>query len=191
MVYIPFPPAYPDSRINVTRASKCKAKADGWYARNGSYTVEQIDAEILRLERLKISYNALASKAEADPQTFPIQGPVEPTGEGVQDADLTTKFQALYAAHAAYNLEIEKIRADPTKRGDIVNSDDFKAKKTALKAAQADVEKTVDGNREYHAQLTKYQTAALTGNAKESLNSVSKYVISLASCLNFKLSDAV
>ena len=54
-----------------------------------------------------------------------------------------------------------------------MNSDDFKAKKAALKAAQADVEKTVDGNREYHAQLTKYQTASLTGSAKESLNSVS------------------
>ena len=103
-----------------------------------------------------------------------------------------TKFQALYAAHAAYNLEIEKIRADPTKRDDIMNSDDFKAKKAALKSAQADVEKTIDGNREYHAQLTKYQTASLTGSAKESLNSVSDcFLIYIVSEFQAKRCDLV
>ena len=114
----------------------------------------------------------MATKAKAEPQAFPIDGPVAPTGTGVLDTDLTTKFQALYAAHAAYNLYVEKIRADPTQASAIQESDDYKAKRKALVTAQADVEKTIDGNREYHAQLTKYEAASLTGNSKESLNNV-------------------
>ena len=89
----------------------------------------------MRLERLKLSYDVLAAKAEAEPQAFPIDGPVAPSDTGVLDTGLTTKFQASYAAHAACNLFVEKICADVTQASAIKEIDDYNAKWQALVTA--------------------------------------------------------
>lgn len=41
-------------------ATLCKQKSEGWFARNGEYSLDQLDAEIARLRRLQISYDAMA-----------------------------------------------------------------------------------------------------------------------------------
>ena len=92
-------------------ATYCKLKAEGWYARNGRYTIGQIDAEIARLEGLLASYKKMeeAVKGGKD-RKYPVQKAQEPSKKVDEtQRDVDSALTALYDAQgllsgATWNL---------------------------------------------------------------------------------------
>jgi hypothetical protein len=120
-------------------ATYCKRKAEGWYARNGGYTLGQLDAEIARLTSLLDSYDLAATTITDPNKTYPITNPTEPTIKPIESRTaLEAKTKALYTAQGAL-------------AGAVYNGNQLKAKPGATDEektkAQADVDaakKTVE-----------------------------------------------
>ncbi|KAL8789140.1 MAG: hypothetical protein Q9195_006961 [Heterodermia aff. obscurata] len=93
-------------------ATYCKRKAEGWYDRNGKYTLGQIDAEIARLEGLLKSYDnvEIAVKGGSD-RKYPVQKALQPSRKVEEtQADVDKEIATLYDAQgslsgARWNLE--------------------------------------------------------------------------------------
>lgn len=147
------------------RANQCKLRADGWFARNGSYTLEQLDAEIARLQRLLISYNALKDLAEATPPKYPIDQPEAPDSAGRSKDDFKTTYVDIYGKMAAVNKYKEQIRnaKTPADVDTIKGNSAYTSALQDLATAQEKLGKVVEANRDYEAANTKFMTASLTG----------------------------
>jgi hypothetical protein len=151
-------------------ATYCKLKAKGWYDRNGSYTLAQLDSEIARLESLLASYTSagtLINREGGGPATYPVAGAEKPTidpnstQQTVQD-----KLSALYKAQASlsgakYNLEqLEGAKpADPTKietaKGQVTTA------QTAVSEAQKALKIAEDADRSARRSMNEYNRMVL------------------------------
>ncbi|KAF2019517.1 hypothetical protein BU24DRAFT_386453 [Aaosphaeria arxii CBS 175.79] len=83
-------------------ATYCKRKAEGWYQRNGNYTLGQLDAEIARLSSLLDSYNTTNTKITKSPSEYPVKGATASTTLELEKkkANVTTATNNLYDAQA-------------------------------------------------------------------------------------------
>lgn len=113
-------------------AKLCKDKSEGWFARNGEYSLDQLDAEIARLGRLKISYKAMAvtmgvGEDQDGANTGGSKYPVAESDEKKPDLDASNRalqqaFQGVYEAEGELAGDNKKLRASKTgkkvKRGE-------------------------------------------------------------------------
>ncbi|KAI0534790.1 hypothetical protein GGR58DRAFT_504965 [Xylaria digitata] len=143
----------------------CQQKARDWFKRNGTYSLEQVEAEIARLNQLKLSYQAMRATINAQPPQFPIYTPGEnkpgstdENGDGNIDSSLSTAFEKLYAAEGA----LAGTNPDP-------NSDDYKRAAENLATARAVLDEEVKNSLEAHLNLTKSQLENMEGSAKDSV----------------------
>lgn len=101
-------------------AGLCKKKSEGWFARNGEYSLDQLDAEIARLERLRISYDAMAATMGIGPDkeranTGGSKYPVAVSDEKKPDLDASNEalkkaFQDVYEAEGELAGDNKKLR---------------------------------------------------------------------------------
>lgn len=91
-----------------------KRKVEGWYARNGTYTLAQLDSEIARLESLLRSYELASSLVDKDkdgkPQ-YPVVGALHPS-QSLEDskAKVEAAMTSLYEKQAALAGVISNLR---------------------------------------------------------------------------------
>lgn len=152
-------------------ATYCKNKADGWYERNEGYTLEQLEAEIARLKRLRISYETANGLTSLPSPEFPISAPQAPDSTGKDEAAVTTKYTDLYKAMAKVNMfrERERNGQDMHQSGDAATDTPEKALEAFAKA-QGLLGKTVKENQDYEAAQAKYTLASLNdGSAKQAM----------------------
>jgi hypothetical protein len=143
----------------------CKQKADGWFSRNGQWTIEQIDAEIARLTRLLFSYQAMEALATADPPTYPAIAPTAPGSTGRDDTALKTAYTTVYTNYALVNKYKTNIRSaeDDAAREAIEKDAAYSKAKTDLETSQAALNKVISDNTDYHAAQAKFDIATLSG----------------------------
>ncbi|KAF5715826.1 hypothetical protein FGLOB1_2863 [Fusarium globosum] len=95
-------------------ATYCKRKVEGWYARNGTYTLAQLDSEIARLESLlrscELASSLVGKDKDGKPQ-YPVAGTLPPS-QSLEDskAKVGAAMTSLYKKQAAlagviYNLQ--------------------------------------------------------------------------------------
>lgn len=135
------------------RATLCKQKVEGWFAKNGNYSVDQINAEILRLQNLLLSYQTLSTLTSTNPPTYPITG--GDTTPPVVNS-LSTAFSHLYAAEATLNGLIEK--------GVATTDQSYLGAKETLDGARYGLRTALEDNRIATSELNKYNLANLQGN---------------------------
>lgn len=141
----------------------CQQKSRDWFKRNGTYSLEQVDAEIARLNQLKLSYEALKAAINDQPPRFPIFGkPAETTidgnGEGTAtgteiDKPLSKALDNLYSAEGVMAA------TDPNP-----DTPEYKAADESLATARAKLDMEVQKNLEAHLNLTKLQLQKTSGN---------------------------
>ncbi|KAG9505073.1 hypothetical protein J7337_002039 [Fusarium musae] len=144
-------------------ATYCKRKAEGWYTRNGTYTLAQLESEITRLESLLRSYELAKSLVEAgkdDKTQYPVAG-AEPPSETVKDteAKVNEAMKTLYEKQAAvagvvYNLQQGK------------PGDKEKAQKEVLEAQRA-LQAAQDKNETNQQAWNEYNNMVLTDSTKK------------------------
>lgn len=150
-------------------ASLCKQKQEGWFKRNGEYTVEQLDAEIRRLERLQTSYEVLKSvTTDATPPTFPISKPDDvkpPVDQATAKTNLSTAYKALYDAEAAMGDQAAILRSKKTDddRKAVTDTQAYKDAVAGLPKARAALADALKADTASHAAWTKYNIASLQG----------------------------
>jgi hypothetical protein len=149
-----------------SRATLCKLKTEGWFKRNGDYTLEQIDAEIARLKRLQLSYQALQALVvpsdPTKPPAFPIAGATEPElALDKSDLALTGAFTEIYNAQAALNLQNDIVSRKATKQDQDAYklTDPYKNAVAALTKANSDLDAQLTASRKTSAEWTKYNLA--------------------------------
>ncbi|VTT81678.1 unnamed protein product [Fusarium fujikuroi] len=140
-----------------------KRKAEGWYARNGTYTLAQLDSEIARLESLLRSYELASSLVDKDkdgkPQ-YPVAGALRPS-QSLEDskAKVEAAMTSLYEKQAAsagviYNLQQGK------------PGDQEKAQKEVLDA-QKKLQAAQDQSKTNQQAWNEYTQIALTETTKK------------------------
>ena len=153
-------------------ATYCKLKAEGWYKRNGRYTLAQLDSEIARLQNLLESYELVSTMIVAKDEkgklvksnTYPIKGATAPTSNRDElKKDVTAKLKLLYEAQAAlsgavYNLEQDATDAGSTHQATV---DTAKGKVTA---AQKDLKDAEDKFQSAQKEWAEYNRATMEGN---------------------------
>lgn len=139
-------------------------KALGWYERNRDWSLDQIDAEISRLERLKASYAAL--KVKVINGKYPVSDSTAPTNTlSVESTNLETAYEAIYDKEAALNKQNQLVRAEPdkAKRDELMASAAYTDAVKALNAARRDLQSAIDVYTTAKAEWTKYAVTALDG----------------------------
>ena len=153
-------------------ATYCKLKAEGWYDRNGKYTLGQIDAEIARLEGLLSSYHDLDQAIKGGKERkYPVQGAIEPPKkisetQGTLDQNTSDLYNAQGSlAGAKWNHEHAKPE-DKNKTQEALD----KAQKNVPPAQKAlqEAQKAHDSNREV---WDAYNLATLQGDAEKQVES--------------------
>ena len=129
-------------------ATYCKHKAEGWYERNGKYTLGQLDAEIARLTALLASYMMTETKVGKDPIEYPVKGATAPVLElDKKRSDVATKTDALYNAQA-------ELAGTKYNQGELVNKPGLSAEDKTK--AEAEAKKAIDAAT---TKVTKAQKA--------------------------------
>ena len=96
-------------------ATYCKRNAEGWYNRNGTYTLGQIENEITRLQSLLQSYTKAHGLIETSPLTFPTNGAETPaTTQDKANTEVATALEELYKAQAKVTGDRIKKVPSPT-----------------------------------------------------------------------------
>ncbi|KAI1192407.1 hypothetical protein F5X97DRAFT_317457 [Nemania serpens] len=173
----------------------CQQKARDWFKRNGTYSLEQVEAEIARLNQLKLSYEALRSATTAKVPTFPVQAPEAPpkvkggdgdgtttggdgggtttggdgggttTGGGTNPSDNIDTLLST-AFTKLYSAEGKLAGLDATSKTD---ADKYKTAVNDLATARAELDAEVKKNMEAHLNLTKSELAKMEGDSKTSV----------------------
>lgn len=144
-------------------ATYCKRKAEGWNARNGTYTLAQLDSEIARLESLLRSYELAKSLVDVGkdvkPQ-YPVAGALPPS-QSLEDskAKVEAAMTTLYEKQAAlagviYNLQQGK------------PGDEEKAQKE-VHHAQKELQTAQDQNKTNQQAWNEYSQMAFTEDTKK------------------------
>ncbi|KAL1610520.1 hypothetical protein SLS60_002189 [Paraconiothyrium brasiliense] len=152
-------------------ATYCKLKAKGWYDRNGSYTLAQLEREIARLESLLASYTSagtLIIHAKDKPATYPVAGAKKPT---IDPNDTKQKVQdelaALYKTQAVlsgaiYNLEQVEGAKPPADSGDIEKAKgEVTIAQTAVGNAQKALKIAEDADQSARRSMNEYNRMVL------------------------------
>ncbi|KAI8955363.1 hypothetical protein F4801DRAFT_574538 [Xylaria longipes] len=162
----------------------CQQKARDWFKRNGTYSLEQVEAEITRLNQLRLSYEALRTLAQSDPPGYPISTPTEvkqparkdkiadgshsaltevelDTTVDQSDSSLSSAFTRLYAAEAAL--------AEVVSRGLGPDETAYKEAAEELATARVELGQEVKKNMEAHSNLTKSNLAKMSGDTRASV----------------------
>ncbi|KAG4291462.1 hypothetical protein FPRO06_03347 [Fusarium proliferatum] len=151
-------------------ATYCKRKAEGWYDRNGAYTLGELDSEIARLNTLASSYTAAQElikdhKYPADTSTTPA-AIKSPTVAKVSDADtaLAASLSTLYTAEG--NSGGVQPPPAPTGQTEADNTSTglTPAQKT-LAAARAALFKSQQARDQSAAEWDSYDMATMQGDA--------------------------
>ncbi|KAF5625200.1 hypothetical protein F25303_11408 [Fusarium sp. NRRL 25303] len=144
-------------------ATYCKRKAEGWYARNGTYTLAQLDSEIARLESLLRSYELAKSLVDVGKDAklqYPVTGATQPS-QSLQDTkkQVEAAMSKLYEKQAAlagatYNLQQSK-PADQDKDKEEVRKaqDEVRTAQAELQAAQGQNETNRQAWNEYNQMV--------------------------------------
>ncbi|KAL1844760.1 hypothetical protein VTK73DRAFT_1845 [Phialemonium thermophilum] len=157
-------------------ATLCKQKQEGWFKRNGEYSLEQLDAEIGRLQRLQTSYQVLQSVTTgADKSTYPIANADSAKPSVDLDAAQTKlrgAFKDLYDAEAKMNNETAVLRSKKTddERKTFASSKEYTDAVSGLATARAELAATIKTDTETRAAWNKYNMARLQGDAKDSMS---------------------
>ncbi|KAI0397923.1 hypothetical protein F5Y17DRAFT_454509 [Xylariaceae sp. FL0594] len=152
-------------------AGLCKQKSEGWFKKNGEYSIDQLNAEINRLKRLETSYKSLRlamdiDKSDGKPK-YPIEESQDPAPNPKDsEKDLQAKYAALYSAEAKMNMFNQNIRnaKNDAAREDIRKSEPYKTALRDLKARRKELAQVIETNREINAQAAKFALAHLEGD---------------------------
>lgn len=153
--------------IPLHRATLCKGKAEGWYKKNGNYSLEQLQAEIERLTRLKISYITMGEamgfvfkeesisigKREPKNATYPVKPDSNDQVDQAPDtktADTAVKkaLKDLYASQGAFAKKESKKKGGEKNKQET----DLDNKRKALADA-------IETQGEKHLEYTKWAIA--------------------------------
>ena len=154
-------------------ATYCKHKAEGWYERNGKYTLAQIDAEIARLEALSGSYDKVETAVKGgDTRKYPVQAAIAPEKkpadtQTASDTAMTNLYEAQgKLAGTKWNVDHAKSDADKKTYEEQLKTDqeDVFAKQKALQEAQQAHETNTE-------QWNEYSLATLKDGADNQVNS--------------------
>lgn len=169
-------------------ATLCKQKQEGWFRRNGQYSLEQLEAEIQRLQRLLTSYEVLRQvttpkRISRDPNrgangapagasgapSFPLANPedMKPASDlKASDDALEQAFKDLYIAEAVMNSQEAKVAKLPEdQRNTEMASEDYRNAASNLDKARVGLAAAIKGNKEMRAAWTKYMTASMQGKS--------------------------
>lgn len=125
-------------------ALECQKKVTEWTKINGHYSLDQVNAELSRLERLEISYQAL--QAKVDKGEFPTtEKPSEPKPD---DGALLKAFEELYTAQGALNAANDADASNTTDARNTVNEKED-ALQTAINAWSEKQLSVVKVNRQF------------------------------------------
>ncbi|KAH8678320.1 hypothetical protein BX600DRAFT_532153 [Xylariales sp. PMI_506] len=167
-------------------ATYCKHKAENWYKRNGNYTVSQLDAEIERLQNLKLSYEVVKSLSTAQPTPqYPATGVTQPDkslkdGEG----EVKTALEAVYKARAA----VTGILTKPDHAGLEAAQKSVADSETKLSEAQDTYKKLQESWGKYNmATLLAPGNEALQGWITSSETSIDDQIVKLQAAKATKL----
>ncbi|KAK3985320.1 hypothetical protein QBC44DRAFT_405143 [Cladorrhinum sp. PSN332] len=154
-------------------ATLCKQKQEGWFRRNGSYSLEQLDGEIRRLTRLLSSYETLQTLPSLR-SDFPLADPADVKPDidlDTAEKNLHAAFENLYIAEANVNSLNAQIAKLPQKDQDAKKAETkYTTALTALDAQRKNLQDAIAKNKHVHAAWAKYENASLTGDAKASLD---------------------
>ncbi|KAF5603989.1 hypothetical protein FPCIR_1050 [Fusarium pseudocircinatum] len=151
-------------------ATYCKRKAEGWYDRNGTYTLGQLDSEIARLNVLAASYTAAQELIKnhqypVDTSTTPPAIPA-PTVPKVSDADdtVTSSLSALYTAEGSSG-GVQPPPAPTDQTATDTSSTGLTPAQKRLADARAALFKSQQDREESAADWDSYDMATMTGDA--------------------------
>ena len=154
-------------------ATLCQQKQLGWFKRNGNYSLEQIDAEIERLQRLKISYDVLNDLTLSATSTYPVSDSTKAkptTTETTADTDLSNKFKALYNAEAELATKDAQISLDDAAKAESSRATpDYATAVTKVHDARKALDAEIKTEMKNHSDWTKYNIASMDAAAKDSM----------------------
>ncbi|KAM6513149.1 hypothetical protein FALCPG4_015616 [Fusarium falciforme] len=152
-------------------ATYCKRKAEGWYERNGSYTLAQLDSEIARLESLLESYKSadtlVKEKDENGNKLYPVAGATKPKAnlEDTKKA-VADNLSALYKVQATlsgakYNLE--QLQGDKDSEPTAIGEAEKRVKEAqeAVAAAQKNLKAAEDADHAARQSWNEYNRMVL------------------------------
>ncbi|KAK0105142.1 hypothetical protein ONS95_004459 [Cadophora gregata] len=156
-------------------ATYCQRKAEGWYRKNGTYTLAQLDSEIARLESLKDSYKSaqdLLGDGTGKP-VYPVANAVAPTTNREDSKKaINDNLALLYKAQASlsgaqYNLE-QKPDDDGLKKAVTEAQAAVSKAQGDLRTAEATYQSVLGAWNEYNRMVL---TGAALTDAKNGLGS--------------------
>ncbi|KAK3711832.1 hypothetical protein LTR37_009350 [Vermiconidia calcicola] len=153
-------------------ATLCKMKEDGWFARNGDYTLEQLNAEIDRLSRLLVSYKVMGSAmgytiapdlTVSDPDatkvTYPVDLPGEaPDTKGPSD-NLQTAYADLYTKSALLSAVNRKLEGKTP--SELEDDPAWKSANDALNTSRFALRRALDDQQHAQSDHTKRSMASM------------------------------
>jgi hypothetical protein len=92
-------------------ATICKNAVDGWWKKNGMYSIEQLTAEINRLMQVRASYAAMKEAFNPDDSAYPY---VEPLKAGQTDTTANTSYQSCLKDYLVAQAAHAKAPTDKT-----------------------------------------------------------------------------
>jgi hypothetical protein len=130
--------------------------------------LEQLDAEIERLHRLQLSYQALQALTATDgtvPAKYPVAGIAAPTVTATDaDTALKTAYTGLYTAQGVMNEQnnilYSKSEADQKV---YVTDPAYTGAVKGVSDARAALDKQIKDNQDNNAAWTKYNLATASG----------------------------
>ena len=147
-------------------ATYCRRKAEGWYERNGTYTLAQLDAEIERLTNLQSSFQTTDDMISSDNNEYPASGATPPASDlEALRADHETKLRALYSAQG--RLSGAKYNAQQVFGNHDSTEDQKKAAQTSIDNALKEVQ---DAEKAVQAATETYDSARIDHNEYERLS---------------------
>ena len=171
-------------------ATYCKRKAEGWYARNGGYTLGQLDAEIARLTSLLDSYNMAETTVKDHAGTYPVANPTKPTTDPKTTTQtLTTKMTALYTAQgelagATYNGNQIKSKKEATVEEKKKADEDIETARKKVDAAEKDVQDAQTADEKARRDQNEYDRLTLP---KDTLKEATDWMDSKVATINKEL----
>lgn len=155
-------------------ATYCKRKAEGWYERNGRYTLAQLNSEIARLESLLDSYTSAETLVKS--KGYPVTDATKPT-VSLQDTKnaVSDKLSALYQAQAAlsgskYNLGQVQGNKDSNEEAIAAAKKAVEEKQAAVVQAQKGLKDAEDADQSARRSWNEYNRMVLEGATLDDAN---------------------
>lgn len=169
--------------LTSTRATLCKQKEDGWFQRNGDYTVEQLEAEIDRLNRLLMSYNVMAkamgftinndlSVGAVDLANihYPIDQPGDEPDVKAKERKLEDAYRDVYEKSAKLAAETRRLagKSLAEKEADGL----WKAASDALNTSRSAFRSANDAHQKAQSDYTKWAVASMKDSTSAGMGNI-------------------